>query len=71
MHCVLWLVGVGPRVCGGDGTEGGEFDGVSGAEDVQVGFEVEDVVVHGAGEGRVDLVSVVGVVGGVGGLDVA
>ena len=69
-HGVAGLA-VGPGVGDGGGCVGDGFHGVGGAEDVEVDFEVEDVVVHGAGEGVVDVVAVVLVLGEVGGLDVA
>ena len=69
-HGVAGLA-VGPGVGDGGGDVGDSFHGVGGAEDVEVDFEVEDVVVHGAGEGVVDVVAVVLVLGEVGRLDVA
>lgn len=58
--------GVGRR----DGRVAHELHRVLRPQDIKVGLEVEDVVVHGAGEVIVDLVAVVLVLGKVGGLDV-
>ena len=46
-HCVARFA-VGPRVGDGGGRVGDSLHSVGGAQDVEVDFEVEDVIVHGA-----------------------
>lgn len=49
-----------PGVAFGGGRDVDFHEGIGGPEDVEVGFEVYDVVVEGAGDGGVDAVAVFG-----------
>lgn len=71
LHRVALAAG-GPRELAAHGDLVHEQERVVGAEDVEVGLVVQDVVVHGAGQGVLDLPPEIGVVVGVvGRLDVA
>lgn len=60
-----------PGIAGGDGCVLDELDGIGRSEDIKVGFEVKNVVVHRSGEVIVDLVAILLVVGVKGRLNIS
>jgi hypothetical protein len=68
-HCVSGST-VGPGVGLGHGDGGGHVHCIRCAVDVEVELEIQNVVVHGAGKGVVDLVAIFGVVHEVGRLNI-